>query len=230
MIDTSAPVFSIASTTRAEHRQLDVLAVLVDVRHRGSGLARVDAAEDLGAGLEHPRGVRGGLTAGDALDDDLAVLGQKDCHVSPFRPCGFGGLGGCDVGGFVHRADLGHQRVVGFGEDATALVDVVAVEPDHQRLVGLVAEDLQRADDAVGDGVARGDAAEHVDEHALDLRVMQDDVQACGHHLGRGAAADVEEVGRLDPAVLLAGVGDDVQRRHHQPGTVADDADLARRA
>ena len=70
----------------AEHRKLDVLAVLIDVRHRGPGLARVDAAQDLGAGLEHPCGVRGGLTAGDALHNDLAVLRQKDCHVSPFRP------------------------------------------------------------------------------------------------------------------------------------------------
>ena len=43
----------------------------------------------------------------------------------------------------------------------------------------------------------------------------------------RGAAADVEEVGRLDPAELLAGVGDHVQRGHDQAGAVADDADLA---
>ena len=135
-------------------------------------------------------------------------------------------LGGL-VGGFVHGADLGHQRMVGLGQDAAALVDVVAVEADDQRLVGLVAQDLQRADDAVGDRVARGDAAEDVDEHALDLRVAEDDVEAGGHHLRRGAAADVEEVGGLDAAVLLTGVGDDVQRRHHQTRAVADDADLA---
>ena len=131
------------------------------------------------------------------------------------------------LGGFVHRAHLRHQRVVGLGQDATTLVDVVAVEPHDQRLVRLVAEHLQRRDDAVGHRVARGDAAEHVDEHALDLLVAQDDVQAGGHHLGRRAAADVEEVGRLDAAVLLAGVGDDVERRHHQARAVADDADLA---
>ena len=72
-----------------------------------------------------------------------------------------------------------------------------------------------------------GDAAEDVDEHAAHVRVGQDDVEAVGHHLGRGAAADVEEVGRLDAAVLLAGVGDDVQGRHDQARAVADDADLA---
>ena len=60
---------------------------------------------------------------------------------------------------------------------APALLDVVAVEADDQRLVGLVAEHLQRADDAVGHRVARGDAAEHVDEHALDLAVAEDDVE-----------------------------------------------------
>src|SRR5258707_8973462 len=43
----------------------------------------------------------------------------------------FSGLGGGDVGGLVHRANLRHQRVVGLGQNATALVDVVAVEADH---------------------------------------------------------------------------------------------------
>ena len=56
---------------------------------------------------------------------------------------------------------------------------------------------------------------------------MQDDVEARGHHLRRGAAADVEEVGRLHAAVLLARVCRDVERRHDQARAVADDADLA---
>ena len=102
--------------------------------------------------------------------------------------------------------------------------------PSRRTTSGLFASSpriFERADDAVGDRVARGDAAEDVDEHALDLRVVEDDVEARGHHLGRGAAADVEEVGRLHAAVLLAGVGDDVERRHDQARAVADDADLA---
>ena len=53
--------------------------------------------------------------------------------------------------------------------------------------------------DAVGHRVARGDAAEDVDEHARDGRVGEDDLQPVGHHLGRRAAADVEEVGRAAP-------------------------------
>ncbi len=91
-------------------------------------------------------------------------------------------------------------------------------------LVGRVAEDLQGTLDAVGDLVARGDATEHVDEHALDLLVVEDHVETVGHHGGVGAAADVEEVGRLHAAVVLTGVRDDVQRRHDQARAVADDA------
>ncbi len=83
MIDTSAPVLFHGLDHRAEHRQLDVVAGGVFVGHFGAGLAGVDTAEDLSARFEHPRGVCGGLTAGDALDDDLRVLGQKDRHGAP---------------------------------------------------------------------------------------------------------------------------------------------------
>src|SRR6478736_4940752 len=65
---------------------------------------------------------------------------------------------------------------------------------------GVLDEDsgvVELADDAVGHGVAGGDAAEDVHEHAPDLGVGQDDVQPVGHHLGARAATDVEEVGRL---------------------------------
>src|SRR3954469_18930089 len=138
-----------------------------------------------------------------------------------------GGEFGGPARGAVHRVDHGHQGVVGLGEDPPALLHVVAVESDDQRLGRLVAEQLQGVHDAVGDGVAGRDPAEDVHEHALHRRVGQDDVQTVGHDLGRGATTDVEEVGGLDPAELLAGVGDDVQRAHDQAGAVADDADLA---
>src|SRR6476661_661289 len=135
-----------------------------------------------------------------------------------------GGLAGRPVHGLFD----GHERVVGLGEDAPALLHVVAVEAHDQRLGRLVAERLEGTNDAVGDGVAGGDATEHVDEHRLDLLVAEDDVQAVGHDLGRGAATDVEEVGGLGRAgELLTGVGDDVERRHDQARAVADDADGA---
>src|SRR3954451_14641703 len=141
-------------------------------------------------------------------------------------PCSGGELGG-PAGGAVHGVHDGDQRVVGLGEDPPALLHVVAVEPDDQRLGRLVPQDLQRLHDAVRDGVAGGDPAEHVDEDALDGRVGEDDLQPVGHHLCRRATADVEEVGRPHPAELLTGVRDDVQGAHDQTGTVADDPDLA---
>src|SRR5215217_1017221 len=138
-----------------------------------------------------------------------------------------GGELGRLAGGAVHGVHERDEGVVRVGEDPASLDDVVSVQPDDEGLGGLVAEDLQRVDDAVGDRVARGDAAEHVDEHALDLRVPEDDVQAVRHHLRGRPAADVQEVRRLHPADLRTGVRDDVQGAHDQPGAVADDADLA---
>src|SRR3712207_3459769 len=115
-------------------------------------------------------------------------------------------LGGA-LGRSVHRVDPLHQRVVRPVEDGAAGLGVVAVEAHHERLGDLLAaltEQGERLDDAVGDLVAGGDAAEDVDEHRLDRRVAEHDLQAVGHHLGAGTAADVEEVGRLDAAVALA--------------------------
>src|SRR5919206_1230216 len=62
---------------------------------------------------------------------------------------GGGELGG-PARGAVHRVDHGDERVVGLGEDPAALLDVVAVETDDQRLGRLVAEDAEGVDDAVG--------------------------------------------------------------------------------
>src|SRR5215210_7251450 len=55
-----------------------------------------------------------------------------------------GGEFGGPARGAVHRVDHGHQRVVGLGEDPPALLHVVAVQPDDERLGRLVAEQLQR--------------------------------------------------------------------------------------
>src|SRR5690349_22451125 len=142
---------------------------------------------------------------------------------------GAGQFGG-PAGRAVHRGHLLDHADVGFGEDAAALSRVVAIQPDHDRAVDLVAAALQHADgrdDPVGHRVAGGDPAEDVHEHAAHARVGQHDLQAVGHDLGRCAAADVEEVGRPDAAERLARVGHHVQGGHDQAGPVADDADLA---
>src|SRR3954453_8421992 len=145
------------------------------------------------------------------------------------RPLLAGQLGRASRGA-VHGVALLEQRQLRLREDPAAVLGVVAVQADDERVRDLVAALLQepeRLHDAVRDRVARGDAAEHVDEHRLHVGVAEDDLETVDHHLGRGAAADVEEVGRLHPAVRLTGVRHDVERRHHEAGTVADDADRA---
>ena len=115
-------------------------------------------------------------------------------------------------------------------EDRPARRRVVAVEAHHDRpgdLLTARAEHAQRRQDAVRHRVTGGDAAEYVDQHAAHARVGQHYLQAVGHDLGRGAAADVEEVRRRRiPPNCLAGQRHHIEGGHDQPGTVADDAHL----
>src|SRR5690349_11382225 len=100
---------------------------------------------------------------------------------------GAGQFGG-PAGRAVHRGHLLDHADVGFGEDPPPLGCVVAVQPDHDRAVDLVAAALQHADsrdDPVGHRVAGSDPAEDVHEHAAHARVGQHDLQAVGHDLGR---------------------------------------------
>ena len=109
---------------------------------------------------------------------------------------------------------------VGLGEERAALLVVGAVEPHDERDPRL--DLVERLDQPVRDLVAARDAAEDVEQHGLDLLVGEDDLDRAGDRLGLRAAAGVEEVRRL-----AAGLGDDVERRHHEPGAVAEDADVA---
>src|SRR5579863_5293569 len=148
----------------------------------------------------------------------------------PLRGESCAGQFGGPFGRAVHRPHLLDHGDGRLFEDAPALGGLVAVEPDHDRAVDLLAaagQHTDRGDDPVGHRVARGDPAEDVHEHAAHARVGQHDLQAVGHHLGRGAAADVEEVRGADAAERLARVGHHVQGGHDQAGAVADDADLA---
>ena len=70
--------------------------------------------------------------------------------------------------------------------------------------------------------VAARDPAEDVEQHGGDLLVGEDHLDRARDRLGLRAAAGVEEV-RRPPARL----GDHVERRHDQPGAVAEDADVA---
>ncbi len=111
-------------------------------------------------------------------------------------------------------------------EDAQAFRGRVAVETDHERL-GYV-EFVDGFENAERHLFARGDAAVHVDQHGMHLRVGQHDFEACAHRLRRGAATDVEEVGRLHAGPLfLAGERDRIERAHDKAGAVADHTNLA---
>src|SRR6516165_10786560 len=131
--------------------------------------------------------------------------------------------------GVVHGVGLLDHAETGVAEDRPARRGVVAVEAHHDRpgdLLAPSAEHAQRRHDAVRYLVAGRDAAEHVDQHAAHVRVRQHYLQAVGHDLGRGPAADVEEVSGADPAERLAGLCHHVEGGHDQPGPVADDAHL----
>ena len=173
------------------------------------------------------RGVLGALRAGHALHDDLGALGEEDRHGSgPLR---------CELGhaarGIVHRVHeldtSGRRRP----QDPPALVGVVAVEAYDERLGRPRRPSRASSSSACTMPLATASHAvmppKTLTNTALTSRVAEDDLEPVGHHLRRGAAADVEEVRGLLPAELLPGVGDDVQRAHDQAGAVADDPDRA---
>ena len=90
---------------------------------------------------------------------------------------------------------------------------------DERHAAGLLGA---RLDEATRDLVAAGDAAEDVDEDGLHGGVGEDEAHGLGDLVRAGAAADVEEVGRL-----AAGALDEVHRRHGQAGAVDHAADVA---
>src|SRR5690606_32199451 len=128
--------------------------------------------------------------------------------------------GGYDAGGrFGHGvgADDGQPRV---GQHFLAQFFVGALHADDQRHVQV--DGLARGDHAFGDDVAAHDAAEDVDQDGLHALVLEHDLEGFGHFLGRGAAANVQEVGRLAAEQL-----DGVHGGHGQAGAVDQAADVA---
>src|SRR5574343_332121 len=121
-------------------------------------------------------------------------------------------------GGFSHGIGRDDGQT-GILQDLLADLFVGALHADDQRhgQVGF----LGRGDNAGGVGVAAHDAAEDVHEDALDLGVLEHDLEGFGDLLGRGAATDVEEVGRLGAEQL-----DGVHGGHGQTGTVHQAADV----
>src|SRR5215213_1703921 len=127
---------------------------------------------------------------------------------------------GCPAGSTVHRVDLFESRQAGVTQYPAPHVGVVAVKPYHQWHVNVLVaagQQFKSLHDPVGDGVTGGDPAEDIDEHALHLIVADDDLQA------------VRQLPRHRWWCQCRGDGerDDVERAHHQAGTVTDDAHRA---
>ena len=117
----------------------------------------------------------------------------------------------------VHVAQRPHADAL---EDLDRHLLVGAGEPDDDRHLDL--ELAGGGDDAVGDVVGAGDAAEDVEEDRLHVRIGGDDLERVDDLLRVRAAADVEEVGRLAAVVLHQ-----VHRRHREAGAVHHAADVA---
>src|SRR5262245_61267645 len=67
------------------------------------------------------------------------------------------------------------DRETRLGEDLLAEADIGALEAHHQR--DMEADLARRGDDALGDDVAAHDAAEDVDEDALDIGIGEDELE-----------------------------------------------------
>ena len=213
------------------HVGADVRDGLVDAvedghaRDRLAAVPRRDAGDDVGPGGEHAPGVERALAAGDALDEDARGVVDEDGHQA--SPPGAAAaarsrsaMSTTSAHGLVRVEREGHVGKGGGLDHRVALLGGVAVEADDDRRVD--AGGLDRLDEALGDVLAAGDAAEDVDEHGGHRRPGEHGLEGRLRDLGAGAAADVAEVGGL-----AAGSGDLVDGAHHQAGAVADDADVA---
>src|SRR5690348_2898856 len=114
----------------------------------------------------------------------------------------------------------GRDPEPGIAQQLAALLDVGAFETHHHRY--FEADFLDRRDDSLGDQVAADDAAEDVDEDAVDPGRGQDQLErGRDPFLGR-AATDVEEVRRFSTRQL-----DHVHGRHRESRAVDHATDVA---
>ena len=180
---------------------LDVLAAL----------ARRHARHQLRAVAPVVHRVEGALAAGDARHAQARLVVDQDAHrasSTTFSAASFIVAAVCTLG------SCASARI---RRPSSSLV------PSSLTTKGTVGVDLvERLDQPVGHLVAARDPAEDVEEHGLDVRVGEDDLDRAGDRLGLRAAARVEEVGGL--AAVLS---HHVEGRHDEPRAVAEDADVA---
>uniref|UniRef100_A0A0N5A4I4 NAD-specific glutamate dehydrogenase n=1 Tax=Parastrongyloides trichosuri TaxID=131310 RepID=A0A0N5A4I4_PARTI len=238
-----------ARAVRAEQARLRAVQTRLDAHHVLHRNAFGDAGDEGDLGLDglddgvgracrrdvDDGGVGAGalLAFGDRGEDrqafavragpGLAALGRVHAadHLGAVIGQGLFGVEAAGLAGQALNQDLGVLiDEDGHVSDLLAQLGVRAFQTHDQR--HLQAHFLHRSDDALGDDVALHDAAEDVDEDALDLRVSGDDLEGRRDLVLAGAAADVAEVGGLFAVQL-----DDVHRRHSQAGAVDHAADVA---
>ncbi len=140
-------------------------------------------------------GVEGADAAGDALHDDRGLLVDEDGHVRSSLGSEFAGRAATAfsaASASVSALIIGRPDVRMMRRPSSTLV------PARRTTTGIGQAELAVGlHHALRDPVAAVDAGEDVDEDHLTLLVGQHGAEGLGDAFGRGAAADVEEVGRL---------------------------------
>src|SRR5690606_2324232 len=108
----------------------------------------------------------------------------------------------------------------GLGHDLLAEVDVRALQTYDQR--HRHTQLPSRGNHAFRDDIAAHDAAEYIDQNALNVRVVEDDFEGGRDLLLGSGATDIKEVGGFHAVQL-----DDVHGGHGEAGTIDETADLA---
>ena len=206
-----------------DHRgvRLDALGRLCPAVEHGnalhvlSALARRHPADHVRAVALVVQRVERALAAGDPGDGQARVLVDEDRH----QLCSFANATTFSAASFMVLAACTFRQRGLLQQLATG--DVVRAVQPHDERDGWF-DLIERGDQAFRDLVATGDAPEDVEQHSLDRIVGKDQLDRLLDLRGVRAAAGVEEVRRL-----AAGLGDDVEGAHHQPGAVAEDPDVA---
>ena len=181
-----------------------------------AALARGHAGDDLGSVVAVAQRVEGALAPGDSRGDQARALVDEDAHT---------GLDSFESSTTFAAAPSIVDSVWTLGSAASASIARPSspLVPSRRTTNGTVGLDLiERLDQPAGDLVAAGDPAEDVEQHRADLVVGKDHLDRAGDRVSFRAAPGVEEVGRR-----ASRFGDDVERRHRQPGAVGEDADVA---
>ena len=158
--------------------------------------------------------VKRALPPGHALTDDFRFRADENTHdTSPRGQAD--GLPGC-----AREIRGGHDIQPALSQQPPALLDVGTLQAHHHGHG--YADVLDRRGDAFGDQVAAHDTAEDVHQNRLHVGVGENDPERPRDALRRGAAAHVEEIGRLAPVEL-----DDIHGRHREAGAVHHAGDIA---